>query len=707
MLNRRLIVLFIFFGLAIIAIGIRLARLQLVEADYWREQMRQFVHRHRLIETYRGSILDRNGKILAQDVACNDLAIDYRAMNLDDRWLTRMAQQRIKAAGEKFAGRSEYQQRVGEVKEELAARIDAMPAEIARQCNISLEDVHQRINDVRSRIQALHQDLWSPKFDKSKPMTDEELEADYKGDELREDRIPHTIVPNVSNEVANYFDVHGADFPGLYVQRDSTRRFYPYNDVACHVIGTLRSVDDETLKEREQKFEMSNLLAEDDAGNLRGYLPADLMGETGVEKLMETKLRGTRGARLVELGQKISDASKKIDPVPGGDVKLTLDIDLQKELHQAIGDPARGLLKGDDGKSHFVAMVVMSMDGQVLAMVSWPTYDLNTIDSQRVALNNDTFGRPLLNRTLLAYPPGSTVKPLLATAGLSEGVITREEQIVCRGYLFPNQPGKFHCLEVHGAISVVDAIAQSCNVFFYTVGGRLKIDGEAKWYGSYGLGRDTGFELPESLGSIANPVNYKEQDTAMAESLFEGIGQGKVTATPLQMATAYATMLRGGVYVAPHLLADTNEKQAQGVEITPQTLAIVREGMEKCVSSGTARSVFKGMRLAVGGKTGTAETPFRPVFDDNGKPVDDPSKPILNADGTPKIGPDGKPLFKQLVSRGDDAWFIGYAPADQPQFVVAAVMEWGGHGGRAAAPMVREAFLQLEKHHYLPQVDGQ
>jgi cell division protein FtsI/penicillin-binding protein 2 len=156
--------------------------------------------------------------------------------------------------------------------------------------------------------------------------------------------------------------------------------------------------------------------------------------------------------------------------------------------------------------------------------------------------------------------------------------------------------------------------------------------------------------------------------------------------------------------IPPRMLATTPPRQTQAFEISDAMLAPIREGMLRCVTSGTAKANlgdFEARRgISVAGKTGTAER-VRPVFDEEGRPVEDPGRPILNADGSPRLKPDGTPSYKQVVDTGTDAWFVGYAPADRPQFVVAAVMEWGGHGGAVAAPMAREAFIQLQRHGYL------
>jgi len=338
-----------------------------------------------------------------------------------------------------------------------------------------------------------------------------------------------------------------------------------------------------------------------------------------------------------------------------------------------------------------------------LAVISYPSYDPNKLDLMRGVLQRDVARTPLINRATSAiYAPGSTVKPLLAAAALTEKLITVDEVINCTGHLFPGRPDIFKCDAVHGELSLIPAIAKSCDVYFYTVGQRMGIGRLGQWYGSYGFGRDTGMELPESAGML--PKAAEEEDRALNDSRFLGIGQGPIAVTPLQMANAYATLLRGGVAVSPRILTESAAKRAQAFTLSGPVLAAVREGMEHVVIDGTGHDVFKGMRMQVAGKTGTAENE-RPVFDDNGVPVDNPLRPLLNADKTPQWKADGTPAFKQLVERHDDAWFVGVAPAENPRFVVAAIMEWGGHGGAHAAPMVKEAILQLQRHSYLPHMD--
>ncbi len=695
MLNRRLIFLFILFIVGFAALGFRLASLQLAGADRWQNQMREALHRHQKIETSRGQILDRYRVTLAHDVVCDDLAIDYRAMNLDDKWLTDAARARLK--NEKFADAGEQLRRIAETKADIAARIDTLPDVISKVCNLSKEDVLERFQEIRQRIHALHEDYWSRRYNRQNPtapdVDDQEsiansLDTSFKKTDIKDERLSHTIVHALSNDIANYFRQHLDEFPGLVVLDNADTRAYgplvpppdaandqaaPYDptyaESACQIVGTLRNINADAITDKSKLFDYPNLLADnpnDHPGNLAGYLPGDEMGESGAEKYLESQLHGTRGVRLNERFQPNAEPEKRIDPIPGKDVLLTIDIKLQHDLYNALIDPAKHLLRGQDGKDHFVALVILSLDGQVLSMISLPTYDPNRIETMRNELNADEYHRPLANRALQAYQPGSTVKPLLASAALTEKVITPETTINCNGYLFPNRPNIFRCsvyVETngrasHGPLQLEDAIAESCNIYFYNVGRLLGLEKLTHWFDLYGLGRDTGFELPEANGSLPSADTLADPDAAKTESLFLGIGQGHVSASPLQMANAYATLLRSGLDIAPRLLLDEPQKRRQRFQLDPAILATVKAGMRGVVTRGTGKEIFAGFNLPIGGKTGTADT-SRPAFDEKGQPL---FRPLLDDAGQPRLDATGKPLLARVSEKGTDAWFLAYAP---------------------------------------------
>jgi penicillin-binding protein 2 len=495
---------------------------------------------------------------------------------------------------------------------------------------------------------------------------------------------------------------------------DSLTRRYPYRNVACQVIGTMRGVDAEAMK--RDRFVLPNLLAENEPGNLNGYLPGDRMGEAGIEKLSEDQLRGSRGVVLIEensaattpangAATEQSSQEKRIDPVAGKSVQLTLDIALQADIEKALYAPGTPLLKGRDGLDHHVALVVMSLDGQVLAMVSTPGYDPNTIDDTRVDLIKSKYDRPLANRATEAYRPGSIVKPLVAAAALNDRVIDLQTSVNCVGYLFPGRPKIFRCDEVHGHVDLMHAIAESCNIFFYNVGDRMGVDNMVRWFRLYGLDSDTGFELPDHGGRLKYRSDGQDVDTLRNEARFFGIGEGGIDATPLQIANAYATLLRGGRVIAPRILASTPVQSSQAFTLSPGTLETIKNAMRMTVQIGTAKDTFKGMQLPVAGKTGTADVTNKPVFDENGEQAVDKEHPLTNRDGTPALGPNGERLYRKLYEDGTHSWFVGYAPANEPKFVVVAFKEFAGYGGKFAAPIVKEAMLDLERHGYLEPKD--
>lgn len=653
----------------------RLAQLQLVQAERWQAEAGKFVNRHYAIETSRGSILDRNGRAMALDLPCYDLAIDYRAMNYDDLWITRQAIARLNALGIK--GRRERLARLAELKAQIAQQIDEIPDAVSKAFGVPKEEILERFQDIRGRMDSLRQSQWSARrynrATDAKEIAEGLVDPDMTP-ELREESAAHTILAAVPDHLMFMMDKVLDQYPGLR-KVDAKRRVYPYGAVGAHIIGAMRPVNQ---KEYEAaRFDQPDLL-NDEPGNLHGYMPGDDIGEFGIERLAEDYLRGSRGVRLVEVGgDEIRE--KRQDPAPGTDLRTTIDIEMQRQLTVALLDPNRDLLKGNDGQNHNVAMVIMGVDGQVYAMITTPTYDLNRYRELYRELASDNVNMPLLNRAVSgAYPPGSTAKPLVAVAALTEGVVSAGEEVICQGHLYPSQPNLLRCTAVHGPVNVELALEESCNVYFYTMGKRLGLEKLVAWDRAFGLGSRTGIGLiEERRGSLINPARIQDPDIANHEAIQMGIGQGSMVVTPLQMACAYTALLRGE-QIQPRLLLAGEMKTGMKLPISPNVRDTVRRGMEMVVSgsAGTARSALR-LRIPVAGKTGTATAP----------------RAVVQADGTTRM------------DEGVHAWFVGYVPADRPQFVIAAIKEYGGHGGVQAAPLMREAVLALERNGYLPPED--
>lgn len=407
--------------------------------------------------------------------------------------------------------------------------------------------------------------------------------------------------------------------------------------------------------------------------NDKSYRLTDYIGKQGIEKSYESSLRGVNGADQIEVDS-MGNAQREvgiINPKPGSDLVLNIDAGLQKKIYDSIG----AVLEKTGAKTA-AAVVIDPKTGGVLAMVNVPSYD-NNLFAQKISADDYAKfiadpSKPLFNRAIAGeYPPGSTIKPAIAAAALSEGTITPTTIIDGLGGTLRVGGFSFGDWKAHGPSDVRTAIAQSNDIFFYTVGGGygniqgLGMDRMKKYDNLFGFGEKTGIDIGgESAGFI--PSEQWKQDT-LGEKWFIGnsyhaaIGQGYVTATPLQLANYVAAIANGGTLYKPHLVAQI-KKSDGGVQtikpeiirsnfIDPAVLKVVQEGMRKTITDGTAQ-VLKTMPIEIAGKTGTAQ-----------------------------FGTAGQ----------THGWFICYAPFDDPKIAMAVLVEGGGEGNSSALPVTQEA----------------
>jgi penicillin-binding protein 2 len=412
------------------------------------------------------------------------------------------------------------------------------------------------------------------------------------------------------------------------------------------------------------------------------YRQGEVIGQTGVEARFESHLRGRAGGRnqVVDVAGRVVEVLDEVEPQPGGAVTLTLDLDLQRAadegfLPEVLGEPAKmGALVALDPRN-----------GDVLALVAKPAYDPNDfaggIDSETWRRLTTDEWRPLQNRALAGlYSPGSTYKALVAAAALQEEAIDPEERVFCPGS-FTLGRRTYRCWKRrgHGEVNLRDAIVQSCDVFFYRLGLELGIDRLAEYAKGFHLGRPTGISLPQEKSGLVPTRDWKERRHAepwvRGETVSTAIGQGYNLVTPIQMAVAYGAIANGGKLMRPRLLLRRTGRDgsvSEGpppevvgtVPVAPEHLARIRDALEGAVAErgGTGgRARVPGVRVA--GKTGTVQV----VRLEHTDGVDDEELPIRYR---------------------DHAWFVGFAPVEAPEIVVAALVEHGGHGGSVAAPIV-------------------
>jgi penicillin-binding protein 2 len=471
---------------------------------------------------------------------------------------------------------------------------------------------------------------------------------------------PILLMNDIGRDALAVIEVHRYELPGIVVDVKPVRN-YLEGPLSAHLIGYMGEISADELDSRRYK----------------SYDVGDFVGKYGVEKSFESTLRGIRGGRQVEVNARgqVVRVLDTVPAVPGDNLYLTIDSRLQKK--------AEALLDGDAG-----AIVAMDPNnGEILAMASSPSFDPNAFvegmsQAQWQELTSNPF-RPLENKAIQGeYPPASTYKIVTALAGLEEGVITADSTFFCPGYY---QLGNrvFHCWRRwgHGRIDVVDALAQSCDVFFYQVGQQLGVDRLAWYARACGLGTRTGIRIENEAAGMVPTAAWKRrrfgEPWQAGETLSVAIGQGYDMVTPLQMAVLTSAVANGGVRFVPRIISAVRAADGQMVSraeprvagrlpVSAATLGLVRKGLYKVVngSSGTAR-IARIDGISISGKTGTAQ-----VFS-----------------AKPGATPKEKDMPLELR---DHAWFVAYAPSDAPRIAVAVIVEHGEHGGSAAAPLARD-----------------
>jgi len=467
---------------------------------------------------------------------------------------------------------------------------------------------------------------------------------------------PILLVENITQEQALILAGKAKDLPGISVENTAIRN-YEDSNIFSPFIG------------------YDGKITRDEMNKNPDYSMTDYIGKTDLEKQYEKQLRGVPGAKQVEVDSlgSVKKNLGNIDPQSGSDLILSIDAGLQKKLYDSL---SAALEK--TGTKSAAAVAIDPRNGGVLAMVSLPSYDNNLFargisntDYQSIIGNKDL---PLFNRALNGeYPPGSTIKPAVAAAALSEGTIT--PSTIIDGLGGSINIGGFHFgdWKAHAPSDVRTAIAQSNDIFFYTVGGGygniqgLGMSRMKKYENLFGFGSPTGIDLPgESNGFIPDEqwkLDKLKEKWYIGDSYHCAIGQGFVTATPLQLANYTAAIANGGTLYAPRIVSQVkkNNGQIESIPptvirqnfIAPDVMQVVREGMRQTVTDGTAQPL-KTLSVAVAGKTGTAQ-----------------------------FGVQGQQLH---------GWFISFAPYENPTIAIAIIVEGGGEGFSSAEPVAKDAY---------------
>ncbi len=517
----------------------------------------------------------------------------------------------------------------------------------------SLELVPEKVKDIPATLKRLRRYV---------PISDDDLErfSRLRRRKRRFDSVPIRV--KLSLEEAARFAVVRHLFPGIDIKAQLLRH-YPYPEATSHVLGYVGRISKRDL----QQIDTSN------------YAGTSYIGKTGVEKAYEAVLHGKVGVQQVEVNSvgRVVRVLEQTPPTPGEDLHLTLDINLQRIALEALGE-------------HNGAVVALDpRTGGVLVLASKPGYDPNQFvegisRADYRALQQDP-NRPLYDRALRGqYPPGSTIKPFIGLGGLETGTIRYDTTLYCPGYYqLPGHEHKYRDWKKtgHGPMDLDSAITQSCDVFYYKLAHDMGIDAMSGFLDQFGFGRRTGIDLNgESRGILPSRAwkrRTRHQPWYPGETIIAGIGQGYFLTTPLQLATATAAIANNGRLPRPRVvnyLETRGEHRSSPIPPHFQQISIrrqadwddVRRAMEHVVQGmrGTARRI-RTPYYTIAGKTGTAQ-----VF---------------------SVGQEEKYDAEHVSKKNrDHALFIAYAPADDPQIAIAVVVENGGHGGSAAAPVARK-----------------
>jgi len=468
-------------------------------------------------------------------------------------------------------------------------------------------------------------------------------------------RLPLKLKEGLTLKEAAAIESSLAQLPGVVIQAE-TERSYPQGTVAAHIIGYVGEVSAKGLKEEQ----------------FQNLVPGSAVGKYGVELEYDRIVRGRVGQKTIEVDARGHEqrAIQIQEPIPGDDLYLTIDLPLQRLAEDLLGDSAG------------VVVALDPRNGDVLVLASHPTFDPNTLARgltvpQWNQIRHDP-KKPMTNRaTQGQYPPGSVFKLVVAAAGLESGSISRSTPVDCRGqFAIGDRVFKDWKKGGHGLVTLHEGLVHSCDIYFYTLGQQLGIDQIAHYAVQLGLGHRTGIDLPAENSGIVPSREWKERALGKpwypGETISVAIGQGFVTVTPLQMASLIGTIANNGVQYQPRVVRQLKKRQdgtlvdiapsrSETVQLQQETLTALHEALRDVVVSGTGRRA-QSRGITISGKTGTAQV----VSLDNVESEDDVPHALR-----------------------DHAWFVAYAPSDDPKIAVSVIVEHMGHGGAIAAPIAR------------------
>lgn len=708
-------------------IGGRMAYVQCVLPDKLTQAFEETSESLEEIPARDGRILSADGVTLADNEEGYDLWVDYRWIEdpPNKEWFTYQTRRRLNRSERKDAGRvaaaeADVLRRRSDFWAALSEVTQAPESELAQR----RQRIQARVEKIWSRVEARRsgKDAETSAADQAARQPTDWLSAGWSRfwrevttppprnthDPLviAEQEADHIVLEGLDAEVAWEIETHPERYPGTRIVLRS-RRVYPQQDLAAHLIGSRTPLQPDELSEHQASLTSAD-----------GLLPGDTIGRSGLERSYDAQLRGRRGLKRIVRNRRreVIETETVREPRSGQDLMLTFDATLQQRVEELLDrvlgqqpsaeaepevddESARPEPPANLGPRGACLVALDVRTGAVIAAAAAPRFDLNLLiepDEKLWQALLDDPRRPMFPRvTQMALPPGSTFKTLSAIALLADGQLDPTARFICQGYL--DRPDKDRCLVFrhygvgHNETDLADALCRSCNVYFFTAARHAGPKPLIEWSRKLGIGQPTGIDLPgEGAGALPSPDGSNSNSRRRwypGDTLGLVIGQSSLLVTPLQMARLMAVVANDGLLVTPHLAAGTGQVHHDGLAssaarlrfadaatsddsprftrpapkpipgLTSDLLSAVREGLDRVVQDrhGTAYKTVRLPNVKIAGKTGTAEVGSR---------------------------------------LPDHAWFAGYVPADEPRIAFAIVIEHGGSGGKVAGPVARD-FVKL------------
>lgn len=682
------------FALPAIVVLLRIAWVQYELQGRYLKVLNETTTEYELIPARDGRILSDTSEVFATDVDQYAVEIHYRWLQdpVDESWLTRTARRNLTRQERRDT------ELLAAEKERVLLKREAMWSAVMDVTGTNQQDFDDRRLQIQKTVERVAESVNRRRQRVTEPSTPRQSSEWYLRiaaavrDALttnpvrstpgrivvREEESHHTLKRNIPLNVAAAVIESPQRFPGVRIAT-SNQRSYPLDRIAIHVVGTRTPAAD-----HEERSVQDDLVA--------GWAPA--VGRFGVERQYELQLQGVPGRRRVVRNRRMEIVETDVErsPVSGRDLLLTLNVRLQQFaenlLAECLMETPRSILPAstaEDGPQVIPtggSILVMEVaTGRIVAAASAPSFSprlyTEGTTEQWQAINEDA-RFPFLSRTIQTpLPPGSLMKVVTSVAALETGVVEADKPFFCQGYL--NDPDRLRCLifrrygRGHNEIVLKQALAQSCNVYFFSAARDMGFSPLRAWATGFGLGQQTGVDLPfERSGNLPGTGRSTDSEKYRNETLGLAIGQSRVLVTPVQVVRLMAAIANGGWLVTPHVVSpDGMARRTDEVDDRPhqvsrrkirglsdETLKHVRDGLRAVVQepSGTGYRTVRLKEVTIGGKTGTAETGSK---------------------------------------SHDHAWFAGYVPADNPVYAFVVVLEHGGSGSRAAGPVARELVRRM------------